>query len=193
MGIEASSSIHYCETSHSPRPRRSLAAYPFQRSKIRLSDFGHQFEIATLAHRYFLCQTSYGREKHPRACLRLSVSQDPNSGLAVQCRFLSDNASRIQSSSLVQALVLTTGISVCNARYRSHRFPRPACEIDKTRQSESAHLASRLSLPKAVRNGAKQDRETQSPMNCKKCSQISGKQPVFMRSQTAWKTVFTHF
>jgi len=186
-------SLYRRATSHSPRSRRGPTTDPLQRPQVCLPCLGHQFKDPSLEGLAVLCQKSHYRKKHSGTSLRLSLGQDSYRRVGGQRRLLSNLAFGLQPGPLVQETLSAQRIPLYDAGYHSDRFLGAASEVDQRRKSKCTDLASRLSLPDAIRNRSKKNRQTQSSTKFMNLQMHHSAQSSIYRVFRIQNTIFTHY
>ena len=84
-------------------------------------------------------------------------------------------------------------IPLYDAGYHSDRFLDATSEVDQRRKSKRTDLASRLSLPDAIRSRSKENRQTQSPTKFMNLQIDDLHQFSIYRVFRIQNTIFTHY
>ncbi len=191
--LEKTSSICGGATPYSRRPRRGPTTHAFQRSKICLPCFSHQFNDPSLEGLAILCQESDHRKEHPRTSLRLSLGQDSHRRLGSQRCLLSDASSGVQHHSLVQEAMFAERISLHHTRHYSDGLSRSACQVHEKRKQKSIDISQRLSLSGAVRDRSQNNRQTQDPNKFMNLQVDSFSQSSIYKGFQTKNSIFTHY
>ncbi len=140
-----------------------------------------------------LCQKSHHRKEHSGTPLRLSLGQDSYRRLGGQRRLLSNLAFCLQPCPLVQETLSAQRIPLYDAGYHSDRFLGAASEVDQRRKSKRTDLASRVSLPDAIRNRSKKNRQTQNSVKFMNLQIGDSQQFSVYKAFGVQNTILTHY
>jgi hypothetical protein len=99
----------------------------------------------------------------------------------------------LQPGPLVQETLSAQRIPLYDAGCHSDRFLGAASEVDQRRKSKCTDLASRLSLPDAIRNRSKKNRQTQSSTKFMNLQMHHSAQSSIYRVFRIQNTIFTHY
>ena len=99
----------------------------------------------------------------------------------------------LQPCPLVQEALSTQRIPLYDAGYHSDRFLGAVSKVEERRKSKRTDLASRLSLPDAVRNRSKKNPQTQSLIKFMNLQIDDLHQPSIYRVFRIQNTIFTHY